>query len=103
MPDKTIALKTPVDWHGKPVTEIVLREPKGSELRRFGQPLTIVHAKDGMVYAVEQTEAIAAYADACITHEGGKVLLNMLTLADALSVNQAIISFFTDAQKATSN
>lgn len=103
MSDKTITLQNPVDWHGKSVTQITIREPRGAEHRRIGQPQTMVFSKDGMAYFVEQPEAIAAYADACLTHEGGKVLLNMLSLADSIAVNKAIVGFFTDAERAILN
>jgi hypothetical protein len=97
---KTIRLKRPFLSHGQQVTELTIREPTAGECLRIGD-LGDFHARNE-VY-IENQAAITAYAEVTIMHElGGRAVLSLLGVADAIQIREAIYGFFRDARQAAS-
>ena len=64
---KTIKLSKPVDFHGKPLAELELKEPSGGLYVKLGDPRVLVFNASGSGYWVERDEIIKAYLAACRT------------------------------------
>jgi hypothetical protein len=98
---KTVKLATPIEWFGKRLAEIELREPTGSEYIRLGDPRVLVRSQTGSGYFVEQNEVIEKYLDACITIDGGASIMAQLNLQDAMTVKMEMLGFFLAAAATT--
>ena len=94
---RTIKLAVPLTWHGEPVTLLTLNEPKGRDYIELGEPRIGVRLADGGYYFVEQTHIIKSYLDRCIDHEGGDLLVTLMSLADARAMKEAMLDFFYPA------
>ena len=86
------------EWHGKREMTLPINEPNGRQYAEYGNPRILVYNSDGAAYHVDQTPVIQRYAEALIGHEGGKLILPLLSLADAMLVRGAILGFFTAAE-----
>lgn len=108
MTDKKIPLTAPVEWFGKRLGHVILREPKAGDLQRFGEPRIAIHMTDGSgaVYFADRDDVIGRYFDALLSFEGakpndvaGEPLLNHLSLEDAITLRDALFDFFMDARR----
>lgn len=98
MPSVKIRLTTPVEFIGKPISEVELKEPNGGLYVRLGDPRTVIFGASGATYFIENAEVIAKYLDTLLVHAaGGEALLVLLSLDDALAVKQRFLSFFDRA------
>ena len=90
-----IPLPEPIDGHGEPIREIVLREPTYDEyVSCGGEPYSIGQSEEGVLFEIEKNEVIWAYAEACILKPGDKLLLSDLDWRVAREVRKAILRFF---------
>lgn len=98
MTEKTIKLDKPFTWPGGAlVSEIRLKEPTGQLFIDLGEPRVVVSNRDGSMVWAEIPETIKSYFDRCIDHEGGSVLLALMSLSDARKMKSALFDFFTAA------
>lgn len=97
-----IALSSPLLTHDGPVSELVLREPRGSEYFALGEPTIITRNADGAMYYVEDAATIAAYIDKCAMEPATPAALKSLTLRDAIAVKAAVLDFFMQARQVSS-
>lgn len=89
-----IPLPVPVTEHGKTHTHIVMREPTYDEyVSCGGEPYTVGQSEEGILFSVEKTDVIWAYASACIV-EPGQLVLEQLDWRVAREVRKAILGFF---------
>jgi hypothetical protein len=93
MSEKTITLKKPFLWHDTMVKELVIREPNAGEALRIGEPFEFRRIRDEMI-PIDLPDAVSAYAELCIKHEGGKAVLRFLGVADARQIRDVIYGFF---------
>lgn len=105
---KTATIKLtgePLMLHGQPVTEIVLREPRGAELFSIGDVYVrtqhIVNDTVSMTPAVDD-DAVRAYLERCLVSPGSTSVLDLLGLQDAIKVRRAMLDFFTPDEPTTS-
>ncbi len=98
MPNVKIKLTKPVQMFNKPIAEIELKEPNGSQFIMWGEPRSLVFNASGSGYWVENNEVIDKYLDMLLDYElGGKTILGMLSLEDAMAVKEALLGFFVAA------
>ncbi len=86
------------EWHKAREMKLTVTEPNGRQYAEYGNPRILVYNSDGAAYHVDQTPVIQRYAEVLIGHEGGKLVLPLLSLADAMLVRGAILGFFTAAE-----
>lgn len=91
-----IDLAEPLKGHGAPVKTITVAEPKGKDFYRLGDPYVVARNPDGTLFHVENDELVRAYIEACVDCD--PLLLDQLTLGDAMAVKDAVLGFFTDAR-----
>ncbi len=91
---KIVTLSAPIEWAGKTVSEIELREPSGAEYVRHGDPRVLVRSQTGSGYFVEQNDVIEKYFEALINHEAHGAILSLLSLEDTMAVKMAMLDFF---------
>jgi hypothetical protein len=100
MPSVKVKLTKPVEFFGKRVAEIAMKEPSGGQYTRIGDPRTLVFSATGSAYWVEDKAAIAAYYEALIEHEaGGEAVVATLNLRDAMKVKETLFGFFAEASQ----
>jgi hypothetical protein len=93
-----VKLTKPVEIFNKPVREVELKEPTGGVYVKLGEPRILVFNASGSGYFIEQPDVIKAYLDRQIEHEaGGEFVMGMLCLEDAITLKEALFSFFSDA------
>lgn len=95
--EKRITLLDPIAGHGELIREVVLREPRYKDYFSLGDPYVIAQNADGSALPVENPEAIQSYLDRCVVSPE-PLLLAGLSLADAMAVKGALLSFFATAQ-----
>lgn len=100
---RKITLVEPFTWHDKRLTEVSIREPRGSDYVALGEPRILVRNSDGAAYWVEQTAVISGYLDRLIDADGGSAVLREMALADAIQIKDALLGFFIDADQAISS
>lgn len=96
----TISLKRPVLWHDQQVRELTVKEPTGRLLMAHGNAVTWSSSAGGNAFPIEDNDVIAKYVEGCVAHEGGAMIINLLSLEDALVVRDAVIGFFVAARSA---
>jgi hypothetical protein len=94
---KTIDLSSPLPGHGELIRKVVLKEPTYADYMSLGDPFVIARNSDGSLFPVENGDVIRAYIDRCCVSPD-PLLLAGLSLADAMAVKGAVLSFFTEAQ-----
>jgi hypothetical protein len=99
----TIKLKTPIQGHESPVSEIVLREPKYSDVMALGEPAAFARSEGGMIYQAEKDGIIQSYIERLIVEPKDTGLLAQLSLTDTLQLKEAVFGFFHTARAAISN
>jgi hypothetical protein len=97
-----ITLTAPLLTHDGPVSEIVLREPRGTDFFALGEPVTLTRDDTGTLYYVENAATIAAYVDRCVSEPVTPAALKGLALADAIAVKAAVLDFFMLARQGSS-
>lgn len=95
--NKSIKLEKPIVLHGKTTSELELREPPGGLYIKLGDPRLLVFNPSGSGYWIEQLDVIKAYLDALVVHELGADVVTLLSLADAMTLKEALFDFFTSA------
>lgn len=110
MANTTVTLKNPIEGHlPDPVTgesritqikEIVLREPKYRDIMLLGEPAAFARSEGGMIYQAEKDEVVRNYIERLMISPKDVLLLEQVSLADALQLKEAIFGFFQDARKA---
>jgi hypothetical protein len=110
MSAKEIVLSNSIEWFGRPVDRVFLREPRASHLQRFGEPRTAVfHPEAGTRYLVDRDDAISRYFDELLSLDGmapidgGGAFLTRLSLYDGLALREALFNFFSQAREALSS
>lgn len=100
-----VPLSRPIDGHGGPVREVILREPTARDFFRLGEPFAQAYGKDGgdgtLVYQAENNDVVQAYLEALIIVPD-VIVIGGLSLADAMRVKAALLGFFRDAREAQS-
>ena len=100
MANKSIDLLTPLLDHSGPVRQVVLREPRAADFFELGDPVAWARSGD-MVYSADKDAVVKAYIDRCVVEPKNTLLLEQLSLADAMRLRDAVIDFFTDARLKT--
>jgi hypothetical protein len=99
MGQKVIELLDPIIGHSGPIKTVVMREPKAADFFELGDPIAFARSGD-MVYSADKEAVIKAYVDRCVV-EPNALLLEQLSLADAMRVRDAVVDFFSDARVKT--
>ncbi|HKI14342.1 MAG TPA: hypothetical protein VKA12_04930 [Roseiarcus sp.] len=94
---KTVKLSKPVKFHDKLLDEIELKEPSGGLYVKLGDPRVLVFNASGSAYWVERNETISEYLEACVAHEMGAHIINLLPLEDTMALKEELFGFFSDA------
>jgi hypothetical protein len=105
-----ISLFTPVEWFGKQITEVELKEPSGWLFAELGEPRVWVRTADGSGYYVEQTTVLSRYVEKSLLHEAtqasglptpqaGADLIRLMSLVDVMQVKEKLLGFFTEASR----
>lgn len=89
----------PIDFDGRTVTHLVLREPNARELMVHGEPYIQSCTAEGQIVSIEDGAAIAAYLDAIVV-EPANLPLDRVGLADGMRLKDAVLDFFGDARRA---
>lgn len=97
----TIELSEPIIGHSDPIRRVVLQEPRARDYFALGEPSVYARNPDGTVYAVENAEVIDRYIERCIVEPKESILLDQMSLGDAMRVKDAVLGFFSDARKKT--
>ena len=97
-----ITLTAPLLTHDGPVSEIVLREPRGIDFFALGEPVVVTRDEAGTLYYVENSATIAAYVERCVTEPVTPAALKGLALSDAIAVKAAVLDFFMLARQGSS-
>jgi hypothetical protein len=98
---KSIPLTRKYEAHGKVFDAVSLRAPTLREYLTIGEPMEAHAGPDGDGrFIIEQHDRIAAYLDKlAVPGEPGLENLDVLDLADSMSVKEAIIGFFSEARR----
>jgi len=91
---KTVKLSKPVKFHDKLLDEIELKEPSGGLYVKLGDPRVLVFNASGSAYWVERNETISEYLEACVAHEMGAHIINLLPLEDTMALKEELFGFF---------
>lgn len=102
MANATITLLTPIEGPEGQVKTIVLREPKYADVISLGEPSAYARSEAGMVYTAEKDDVVKGYIERLMIEPKDAQLLVQLTLADTLSLKEAVHGFFVAARKAIS-
>jgi hypothetical protein len=95
MPSVTVKLSKPIEFFGKRLAAVTLKEPTGGPFVRLGEPRVLIFTPTGSGYWIENAEQIRSYLDALIDHEaGGEAIMSSLGLEDAIIVKEALFDFF---------
>jgi hypothetical protein len=98
----TITLQKPIEWHGKPLAQLELKEPNGRDFFDLGDPFIVVRNGNGSWYPLDQDQVVEKYLDKCLKVDGGAAVLALLSLNDARALKKAVLDFFTEGPVATS-
>jgi hypothetical protein len=91
-----IALEEPVQWFGKYVREVTLKEPNSAQYIEIGEPSIWARSASGAIFSIEQPEAIRLYLDIALDVENGSSFLAAIPLSDGRRIKAAFLNFFTD-------
>ena len=83
------------------VTEAIVREPTGALYFDHGEPYERQISAAGEPVIIENTAAVRAYVEACVSFPGEgdpTVILRQLSIPDARAVKAAVLDFFMDAR-----
>src|SRR5262245_1615460 len=94
----TIQLAEPLAGHQGPIATVVVREPRAAEFFRLGEPFAYARNADGTIFTVENAETVKAYLDALIVEPADRLLIEQLSLSDAMKVKETVLGFFTAAR-----
>lgn len=94
MPDTKVKLTQPIQGQKGPITEVVIRQPRYGEVMKHGRPYEWHRGPGGLPLYVENNEALAAYAEACIVEPNDMAALEMAGTLDTLAIREAICDFF---------
>ena len=72
---------------------VVLREPLGGDLIKFGEPWEMMRVA-GNVHPVENSIAISNYLRALLVEPKSYIYVEKLSAADMMRVKEALLSFF---------
>ncbi len=97
MASKKVILETAVEWFGRRIKEIEIREPTCAEFIDIGEPQIWARSADGGIFAIEQGGAIKQYLDKCLKVENGSDIFALMSLKDGKAIKGALLSFFSDA------
>lgn len=110
MSAKEIVLSNSIEWFGRSVARVFLREPCARHLRSFGEPRTAVfHPEAGTRYLVDRDDAISRYFDELLsldgkgTIDGGASIMERMSLRDGIALREALFEFFFQAREALSS
>lgn len=99
MAEVTINLKSTITTHKGDFNQIVLREPKHTDVRKLGEPMTFAYDKSGMVYSAVNEEVLDSYIQRLLVTPSDPLLLEQMSLVDSLQVREAVLDFFGTARK----
>ena len=110
MSAKEIVLSNSIEWFGRSVDRVFLREPCARHLQSFGEPRTAVfHPEAGTRYLVDRDDAISRYFDDLLsldgkgTIDGGASIMERMSLRDGIALREALFEFFFQAREALSS
>lgn len=98
----TITLRRCIVTHSGQVDRLTVREPRGEELFRYGEPFSVAKGENGVLMSAENDETIKKYIDACVV-DVDPIHLGQLCLADAIALKEAVLGFFTAARLSNSS
>ncbi|HTV33838.1 MAG TPA: hypothetical protein VME69_12175 [Methylocella sp.] len=90
----TITLSQPVEWFGKRLATVTLKEPTAANLLDFGLPQNWGRTRDGIEFVTDNAAAQRTYLDHCLEVENGCAILSVLSFQDGLKIKEALLSFF---------
>jgi hypothetical protein len=90
----TVKLSSNVEWFGRIINEVTLREPTAAEFIDFGQTHLWGRSPDGTEFTTEKDATIKAYLDKCLQVENGSAILHILGTADGQKIKAALLAFF---------
>lgn len=101
MDGTVISLTQPVEAFGETFSELALKEPTGKLYSRLGEPrIPVVNESAGSGYWVTRDEIINQYLDVLLDIPDAakkSVVLSQLSVADVMSLRQALFDFFQAA------
>ncbi|MDT3687075.1 MAG: hypothetical protein RO009_18765 [Pseudorhodoplanes sp.] len=96
---RIVTLEKAITSHSGPVAQLRLRSPTFADFMAVGDPTTLIVAHNSII-PHDDLETIKAYT---VRLSGvDEILLNQLTLKDALAVREAIKDFFKAGSASTS-
>ena len=101
METRTLILTSPITWHDKRVTEVVLREPTAGDFFALGDIGQIVPTDTGSMW-IESPAILRAYLGRMILGQDGDLYLGLLSLTDALALRELLMGFFIAARQKAS-
>lgn len=97
----TVKLTTPISVDGKPVAEIILKEPGFDLYLQLGDPYTTARSREGTLFMVPRDEIIRDYVEKClVSPDNPHDLMQISGLADAMKIRSAVLGFFSDSNTA---
>ena len=93
---KRIELSEPKRFGDVEVSEIVLRDPKGSDFFYLGFPVTWIALPNGGGFEQEDMEKIREWIERL--YDGDPNVIDGLSLTDALALRDAVLNFFRVAR-----
>lgn len=94
-----VLLSDPIRGHGGEITKVVLREPRALDFFELGEPIAFAVSKDGMQYTADNEGTIKLYIDRCLVEPKDPLLLEQLSLADAMKLKETVVNFFLAARR----
>lgn len=92
-----IILEKPIEFDGKTLSEVVMREPTADDYIRSGEPRMVSGSPEAGYVVVDDNAAIQGYVNALISPSG--IPLDKLTLRDGYQIREAVLGFFVDARQ----
>jgi hypothetical protein len=91
----TIPLASPIPWHNKTVSEVVLREPRYEDFMELGDPYTVAFTREGgLPFVVENADVTRQYVERCMVEPASTLILGHVDLKTARKIKKAMLDFF---------
>ncbi|MBR0752929.1 hypothetical protein JQ604_12105 [Bradyrhizobium jicamae] len=103
MPNVTINLTKPIEGPAGTINAITLREPKFGDIMHLGEPVAFAHGAGGMVYHADKDDLFKGYIERLMIEPKDPLLLEQVSLGDALKLKDAVTSFFVIARAESSS
>lgn len=98
----TVELSEAIIGHTGPVSRVVIKEPTAGDYFALGEPSVWGRGADGNSFIVENVEVVEGYVSRCVQEPNDPLILNQMSLADAMKVKDAVLGFFGEARRKNS-